>query len=690
MRQAPSTEGLASGIRSADAAAHFELFQALDYLCAAQLYLRDNVLLRRPLKPSDVKPEPSGHWGVGPPVNWALSFAELLRGAAGECRVEVLHGGGHAGPSALAFAYLSGALGKTYPELRPGLEGLTRLIRRFPAAVPAGGEVTPAIPGVTYMGGELGNALAFAQGRALDDPDAFLLALIGDGECETGATAAAWLGRRALAGKGRHGRVLPVVLLNGMRMGGASLLAEMDDAALEAYFLGLGYQPFLVSPATDRAKGCFPLPRLAELAELVPPIGEEGQCALVVRMPKGTTGPAAYEGMPVTGTAHVHKTPLPAPRRSPLALAVLERWLRSYRPEVALPGGRPSPHLASVLARSAPPLRGAPRPRETPPPRSEELAAAIREVEQHRPLRVFSPDELWSNRIPLVDARGNGPHWVVEVLNEGLCDAWARGFCSDAERSAVVIGYEAFSALAISQIVQASKARRLAREHGSRLGAPVYVLTSLGWQNTFTHRSTALGDWLLVEGPTDARLHFPLWSVGATVARCLAEDAQHFVWYCKHTSFPERQREGFLAVGEGALVAAPEHPPQLAYLSIGDRAALEASRAAALLCREHGFEVAQIALTDLQVAVGDWPRIREAAGIGEGDAPTVVAGILGSRALRAFVSSALGLAPAAVHGFDNSAPPLPVAELAAACGLDAASLARAGASAMGNLDRALS
>lgn len=208
------------------------LWRALNYLCCAQLYLRDNVLLSRSLTAQDVKPQPRGHWGVCPPVNLALSLIAPIQQSAPD-HISVLHGAGHAGPSAFAFSYLSGRLGSRWPQFAQGSAGLRHLIQDFPHDDGLGGEITALIPDQQYMGGQLGPSLSLAAGLALDNPRQLAIPLIGDGECETGTLAAAWLGQRALRDGNDHGAVLPVVLLNGQKMGGPSLLAQLTPAEQE-------------------------------------------------------------------------------------------------------------------------------------------------------------------------------------------------------------------------------------------------------------------------------------------------------------------------------------------------------------------------------------------------------------------------------------------------------------------------
>ncbi|MFB9535125.1 MULTISPECIES: phosphoketolase family protein [Streptomyces] len=480
---------------------------ALDYLCLAQLYLRDNPLLARPLRPADIKPRPAGHWGVCPPVNRILAALGPLQTAIPDGHeLHVLHGAGHAGPSALAHAYLTGRLDRGHPELRLGAAGLHELVIGFPRP-DIGGEITPLIPGHLHTGGQLGPALAIGQGTVLDAPHRLTVVLVGDGECETGTTAAAWLAARALSGTGEHGTVLPVVLLNGQRMGGPSILSTLSHAELTAYFTGLGHRPVYADgrdiPALRRA--------LVETLDAARPLGTpEPSSVLVLTLDKGHGAPDHVEGKPVARTPAVHKTPLRDPAARPAELAALADWLASYQPgQLLTPQGRPRPHLLPALPRPRPEPTGLQAPRgcvaasTQVADRSANLTftqtvpAVLRSRAQKGPFRVFSPDELASNRIDLTDDKGRLAPWAVEVLSEELCHAWAQGY-TESGRHALVVSYEAFAPITTSLIQQQLKHRSVRRHaHLAPLPSIVYLLTSLGWHNTFTHQNPGLSSALL-------------------------------------------------------------------------------------------------------------------------------------------------------------------------------------------------
>lgn len=659
--------GLARDLRGVPARAGHELFAALNYVCVAQLYLRDNVLMERTLDADDIKPLPAGHWGSCPPVNWCLAQIASLRSVASRAAdVEVVHGGGHAGPSALSAAWLSGALARRYPHLCRDRHGLRRLVADFPMAVPAGGEITPAIPGIRWMGGELGPALAFAQGRALDQPDRIVVALLGDGECETGATSAAWLGARALRDSGSRGCVLPVVLLNGMRMGSRSLLAGLIDDELRRHFIGVGCCMLTVDPLADDAAA---REAFAEAIGMLEPVGREGQPVVVLRLAKGATGPDAVQGCRIEGTAHVHKAPLRSPHTDPDEREQLDAWLRSYQPvELFDAEGRPRPRFVRHLSNES----QLDRPRRAV--RIGSRGSLSQEVAAGR-VRVFSPDELWSNRVPLVDERGSLSPYVVEILNEHLCDAWARGVASTPDRAAIVISYEAFAPLLASQISQALKADDMARAVGELRGAPVHVFTSLCWRNSFTHRNTLLTDTLLVNERPWVRLHFPVEAPERTIVACLDDDDHHFVWYDKHlagTAAPvalDKRLPGALAARRG------DGPPDLLLISIGDRMTRYADQAAEHLAADRDVSIAHVALTELTSARRHWSTILDTIAVDPEHAfPALLVGTPSTSGLRGFLSLLEPALPTLVRGYDESGRWLEPVELERHCRCDPRSL----------------
>jgi xylulose-5-phosphate/fructose-6-phosphate phosphoketolase len=326
--------------READA-----LWRAAVYLVVALLHLDDNLLLRRRLAGGDVKSRPAGHWGTVPGTAWVLSHVALAAGRVPRSRELVpVIGAGHAGVVQLALAWLTGDLARLRPQFGRDLAGLTRLARWFPEADGLGCEVHPGLPGGSYLGGWLGGALAFAQGAAVDGPGRIVVPILGDGECETPTTAAAWLAARELP----NGAVLPIVHLNGFRMGARSMLSTMTDAQLDAYTAGLGWKARVFR---IRQGGLDEHAEFHELLRQAIDATTGGQrTVIVLRCVKGWGGPPAVGGRRLLGTPDLHKTPLLAPRHDPGQRQQLQEWLASYRPaELFDADGHPAGRLASAV-----------------------------------------------------------------------------------------------------------------------------------------------------------------------------------------------------------------------------------------------------------------------------------------------------------------------------------------------------
>ncbi|WP_067479472.1 phosphoketolase [Actinomadura hibisca] len=571
------------------------LYQTLNYLCAAQLYLAANVRGERPLQPADLKDTPRGHWGVCPPVNWILAhLTPIIARTPHPSAITVVHGAGHAGPAVFAHGYLTQTLPLRHRCWT--VHGLRELVTGFPHTGLLGGEITP-LAGAVYTGGQLGPALAVAQGMALDDSGHLIVPLIGDGECETGATAAAWTARRALIGTGRHGSVLPVVLLNGQRMGGPSLLAQMTPDQIHAYFDGLGYEPLLHHGDDITSFRALLATAVARLRPLDAP---DRQPLIVLTLPKGATGPATAIGTPA-----VHKTPLPDPHDRDFP--ALARWLASYHPTRLLASdGSPTD-----LVRQALPTRPRPPRRHPAPPPTAASAAAtpgttsgatlgvVLADRAHRDgFRLFSPDELASNRID----PGPGPHqWIIEILNEEICHAWLQGY-TETGRDAVLATYEAFAPINTSVLAQHLKHRRLAPP-----GLPSinYLITSLGWHNTYTHQNPGLASHLIdlrdpavhVYTPADAH------RAAATLTAMIdSRDQANVLITSKHPlpQHPDSTLDHELAAGIALWPHLSTSASQIVLASAGDIAARELTAAARTLA-DQGTGVRYLHIHDLTV-----------------------------------------------------------------------------------------
>ncbi|MFE5159048.1 phosphoketolase [Streptomyces sp. NPDC056697] len=662
-------------------------WRALNHLSAAQLYLTDNPRLARPLRPTDVKETPCGHWGVCPPVNYMLAHLGPLtaRRPAG-CEMLVLHGAGHAGPSALAHAYLNGTLcltgdgpGWAMPELRA-------LIAGFPHPERFGGEITPLIPGVRHTGGQLGPALAVAQGMVLDAPHRLVVPLIGDGELETGATAAAWLARRALHGSGDHGAVLPVVLANGMKMGGPSLLAGMSEDEVRGYFTGLGYEP-LIHNGVD-LPGFRRL--LADAFSRLRPLGESmRQPVFVLTMPKGHTGPQRVAGRQIAGTPAVHKIPLKDPRRDEAEFEALETWLASYRPvELFTTQGRPTDLVRQALPGPANEPETARPSASLESQRSRPwsgVSAVIRERATDEAFRLFSPDEIASNRLQM-SADGSLPPWAVEILNEEICHGWLQGY-TETGRDALLATYEAFAPVNTSLLIQHLKHRRLRYLTGQGgLPSVNYLITSLGWRNTYTHQNPGLVSSMLESEDGFVHVYTPADATRAAAVLALmlaGRDRVNFLITDKHPgpSFPPAPFRDELT--DGAAVwphLSHRGLPNLVLASAGDIPARELSTAATLLRRSHpDVKVRYLHINDLAV-LGPAPRWPYAltnqtfSRLFGTDTPVLIAVPTRPGTIRALLAARGETSRFHVVGYQEPSRPTTPEGLLEHCGLSAAAL----------------
>jgi len=661
-------------------------WRTLTYLCAAQLYLLDNPRLARPLVPEDVKPHPAGHWGVCPPVNYVLAhLGPLTAHRPPGSDLAVLHGAGHAAPSALAHAYLNATLELTGRGAGWSMPDLRALMANWPHPR-FGTEITPLIPGVRYTGGQLGPSLAVAQGMVLDAPQRLAVPLIGDGEMETGASAAAWLGRRAFIDTGDHGAVLPIVLANGLKMGGPSLLAGLDQRGLRDYFHGLGYRA-LITDGTDQHE--FRNHLGAALANLRPLGSPDAQPVIVLTMPKGYSGPDHLAGRRLA-PGEIHKTPLKNPRENEEEFTALVDWLTSYRPtELLTAQGRPMEAVRQALA-GTPPALPAPAPggvQLAPQQRSTaNVSAVVRARAEAGRFRLFSPDEVASNRLDLTGPDGQLPPWAVEVLNEELCHAWLQGY-TETGRDALLASYEAFAPVNTSLIVQHLKHRRLRYACGEG-GLPSinYLLTSLGWNNTYTHQNPSLAGSLLDLEDGSIRIYTPADATraAAVLATMLASsDRTNLLITDKHpgpTYYPAPFRD---ELTRGAAVW-PRHSwgrgtPNLVLASAGDIPAREMTSAAETLHQRHpDATVRYVHINDLAV-LGTRHRphaltARDFAHLFGQDCPVLLAAPIYPAPVLALLAQRPDPARFNVLGYQDPGRPRSPAELLEESGLSAPAL----------------
>ena len=539
-------------------------WRACNYLAAAMMFLRDNVLLREPLRFEHVKPRILGHWGTSPGLSFVWTHMNrVIR--RDDRSVVFIAGPGHGAPGILAPAYLEGRLREVYPEFSADEAGIRTLCRRFSAPGAFGSHCTPEIPGSIHEGGELGYSLSHAFGAAFDNPDTLVACVIGDGEAETGPLATSWHSNKFLH-PGRDGTVLPILHLNGYKIANPTILDRIPKAELLSLLRGYGWAPILVDadePAAAHEGFAAALDAaLASIDEIRSPHRWPTEPRptwpmVVLRTPKGWTGPAVVDGHRVEGTWRAHQVPLPLANSDPTQLAQLDAWLRSYRPgELFDPAGR----LVEDLLASAPeghrrmsanPLTSAvvepltlpditahvlalPRPGELSSSNTEPLGAYLAGVIEHNPtsFRLFGPDETASNRLDHV-YRVTGKAWladtvasdedgahldptgrVMEMLSEHTLEGWLEGYLLTG-RHGLLHTYESFAPIITSMVGQHAKWLEVSATRAPWRPRPAslnLLLTSTVWRqdhNGFSHQDPGFISLLMNRSAEVCRLYFP-------------------------------------------------------------------------------------------------------------------------------------------------------------------------------------
>ncbi|MEU3233494.1 phosphoketolase family protein [Nocardiopsis alba] len=538
-------------------------WRAANYLSVGQIYLLDNPLLREPLAPEHIKPRLLGHWGTTPGLNFCYAHLNRVIRRRDLNMIYVM-GPGHGGPAAVANAWLEGTYSEVYREVTWDEEGMRRLFRRFsfPGGIPS--HVAPETPGSIHEGGELGYSLAHAFGAVLDNPDLVVACVVGDGEAETGPLAASWHSNKFLDPVG-DGAVLPILHLNGYKIANPTVLARIGEEELLKQLEGFGYRPLVVSGSDPEVMHRRMASVLDEALEEIARIQREAREGgvggrpvwpmVVLRSPKGWTGPVEVDGLAVEGTWRSHQVPLAGVRSDPEHLRLLEGWMRSYGPEglfdaqgapveglraLAPRGGRrmsANPHAnGGLLLRPLvlPDFRDYAVEFEGHGVRSSEatrvLGGFLRDVVRANPdrFRIVGPDETASNRLSAVYEatdkvwRGRlepgdehlGPRGrVMEVLSEHLCQGWLEGYLLTG-RHGLFDCYEAFVHIVDSMFNQHAKWLKVTR--GLEWRAPIaslnYLLSSHVWRqdhNGFTHQDPGFLDVVLNKPAELVRVYLP-------------------------------------------------------------------------------------------------------------------------------------------------------------------------------------
>ena len=557
----------AGTLEAEEVAALDRWFRAANYLSVGQIYLLDNPLLRRPLRASDIKPRLLGHWGTTPGLNFIYAHLNRIIRRDGTDMIYIA-GPGHGGPAMVANAWLEGTYSHYYPDVSRDEPGMARLFKQFsfPGGIPS--HVAPETPGSIHEGGELGYSLSHAFGAAFDNPDLVVACVIGDGEAETGPLATSWHGNKFL-NPVTDGAVLPILHLNGYKIANPTVLARIPHEELTALFVGYGWKPHFVEGSDpermhELMAGTIDT-AMAEIAEIQRAAREEGKTTrvqwpmIVLRSPKGWTGPAVVDGKQVEGTWRSHQVPLANTHTDRQHMRLLEQWLKSYRPkELFAADGSPRPEVLELAPTgqsrmsAQPYANGGAVMRQLEMPDWMDHCVAVPEPAKttHEPTRVlggflrdtmamnldagnfriFGPDETESNRRSGVlevtgktwEAEKLDEEWdallsrdgrVMEVLSEHTCQGWLEGYLLTG-RHGVFSCYEAFIHIVDSMVNQHAKWLNTTRDIGWRrpISSLNYLLTSHVWRqdhNGFSHQDPGFIDHVVNKKADVIRVYLP-------------------------------------------------------------------------------------------------------------------------------------------------------------------------------------
>jgi xylulose-5-phosphate/fructose-6-phosphate phosphoketolase len=538
-------------------------WSAANYLSVGQIYLRGNALLREPLRPEHLKPRLLGHWGTTPGLNFIYVHLNRLIRKRG-LNVLYVTGPGHGGPGIVANTYLEGSYSELYPHIGQSEEGIRKLFNQFswPGGIPS--HAAPETPGSIHEGGELGYSLLHAYGAVFDNPDLIACCVVGDGEAESGPCAASWHSNKFL-NPSRDGAVLPILHLNGYKIAGPTVLARLPEEELRSLFIGYGHEPFFVEGHDPEAMHLLMAETLDRVVDRIAAYQLRARTngrmkrprwpMIVLRTPKGWTGPKVVDGKQVEGSFRSHQVPVANPRRNPEHLRILEEWMRSYRPaELFDESGRFLPELAALAPEGNlrmgmnPHANGGLLLKSLDLPDFREYAVAVErpgavEAESTRVMgrflrdvirrnasnfRLMGPDETSSNRLDAVfevtdrvstaeilesDEHVAPDGRVMEILSEHMCEGWLEGYLLTG-RHGLFSSYEAFIHIVDSMFNQHAKWLKVAC--GIPWRKPIaslnYLLSSHVWRqdhNGFSHQDPGFIDHVANKKAEVVRVYLP-------------------------------------------------------------------------------------------------------------------------------------------------------------------------------------
>lgn len=540
-------------------------WRAANYLSVGQIYLLDNPLLKKPLKIEHVKPRLLGHWGTTPGLNFLYVHLNRVINKY-DLNTIFLAGPGHGGPAAVANTYLEGTYSEFYPNVSQDEGGMKRLFKQFsfPGGIPS--HVAPETPGSIHEGGELGYAVAHAYGAAYDNPDLLVACVVGDGEAETGALAASWHSNKFL-NPVHDGAVLPILHLNGYKIANPTVLARISKSELTNLFLGYGYKPYFVEGSDPDQMHQLMAATLDQVVEEIHQIQKTARAhgfkqrpiwpMIILRSPKGWTGPKTVDGKPTEGSWRSHQVPFGELAEKPQHLKLLEKWMRSYKPlELFDKTGRLLPELAALAPKgdrrmgANPHANGGkllrslklpdfqtyavdvPKPGAVDGEATRRMGDFLRDVltlnQASRNFRLMGPDETESNRLGAcltvtnrvftgeilkTDEHQAPDGRVMEILSEHLCQGWLEGYLLTG-RHGFFSCYEAFIHIIDAMFNQHAKWLKVTRHIPWRqpIASLNYLLTSHVWRqdhNGFSHQDPGFIDHVMNKKAEIIRVYLP-------------------------------------------------------------------------------------------------------------------------------------------------------------------------------------